>query len=169
MTTLSSIPPHLDEHVSAAPGVSPGVVENDEFLLRELFNPQHIDDDGQVLPAAISLEDLRHRGFSVNRIEYVSPDFMRSSVEERLSRPRGGKPWRDEGVARLETRQVRRFRAEGDQAFAVIDTALPENPGHASIYVTKPEKGEAYARELRSLLLPLLQDRMTIEQVFDFQ
>lgn len=169
MTTLSSVLPHLDEHVSAAPGASPGVVENNEFLLRELFNPQHIDDDGQVLHTAISLKDLRHRGFSVNRIGYVSPDFMRSSVEERLSRPRRGKPWRDEGVARLETRQVRRFRTEGDQAFAVIDTALPENPGHASIYVTKPEKGEAYARELRSLLLPLLQDRMTIEQAFDFQ
>lgn len=166
---MSTITIHLDEHVSAAPGISPGVVEDDEFLLRELFNPQHVDDDGRILVTAISLKDLRERGFSVNRIRYVSPEFIRSSVEERLSRPRQGTPWRDEGVAKLETRRVRQIRVEEDRAFAVIDTALPENPGHASIYAGRPEKGEAYARELRSLLLPLLHDRMTIEQAFDLQ
>lgn len=94
---------------------------------------------------------------------------MKSSVEELLSRPGHGRPWRDEGVAKFETRQIRRIRTEGSQAFVVIDTALPENPGHASIYVTRPEMGEAYARELRSLLLPFLQDRMSIEQAFKFQ
>ncbi len=168
-STLPNNPPHLDEHVSAAPGISPGVVADDEFLLRELFNPQHIDDNGQVLVTAISLQDLRHRGFSVNRIKYVSPDFIKSSVRKRLSRPRHGRPWRDEGVAKFEARRIRRIQTQGERAFVVIDTALPENPGHASIYVTKPEKGEAYARELRNLLKPFLQDRMSIEQAFNFR
>ena len=166
---MPSITPHLDEHVSAAPGISPGVVEDNEFLLRELFNPQHVDDDGRILVTAISLKDLRERGFSVNRSRYVSPEFIRSSVKERLSIPRQGTPWRDEGVAKLEARRVRQIRTGEDQAFAVIDTALPGNPGHASIYAGRPEEGEAYARELRSLLLPLLHDRMTIEQAFDLQ
>jgi len=165
--TLPNNPPHLDEHVSAAPDISPGIVADDEYLLRELFNPQHIDDGGQVLVTAISLKDLRHRGFSVNRIRYVSRDFIKSSVGERLSRPRHGRPWRDEGVAKFATRQIRQIQTQGEQAFVVIDTALPENPGHASIYVTKPQMGEAYARELRKLLLPLLQDRMSIEQAFN--
>ena len=161
-------PPHLDEHVSAAPDISPGVVADDEFLLRELFNPQHIDDDGQVLVTAISLKDLRQRGFSVNRIKYVSPDFIKSSVKERLSRPRR-EPWRYVGAAKFEARGIRQIQAQGERAFVVIDTALSENPGHASIYVGKSEKGEAYARELRNLLKPFLQHRMSIEQAFNFQ
>lgn len=149
------------------PEISPGVVADEELLLRELFSPQHINDDGQASAATISLKDLRYRGFSVNRISYVSQDFIRLSVSERLARPRRERPWRDEGVAKFQARQIRKIRVEGNQAFVVIDTALVENPGHASIYVTRPEKGEAYARELRKLLLPFLQNRMSIEQAFD--
>ncbi len=91
---------------------------------------------------------------------------MEKSVEERLSRPRKGEPWKDEGAAKFQTSEVRRIRLDGRPAFVVIDTAHACNPGHAGIYAAAPGKGDAHARELRSLLLPLLQKRMSIEEAF---
>ncbi len=118
------------------------------------------------MPSAISLYDLLSRGYSVHRIKYVSVGFVRDSMEVRLSRPRKGEPWISEGVAKLNAWSVRQLRLDDQKAFVVIDTAHDENRGHASIYAAEPQRGKAYARELRSLLLPLLQDRMAIDEAF---
>lgn len=157
---------HLDEHNSAAPDVSPGVVQDSEFLLRELFNPQHIS-DGKLLPAAIALDDLRSRGFSVHRVKYVTKEHVKASIDDKLSRPRVGTQWTDEGVAKFQAVAVRRLRIDGEQVLVVIDTAHESNRGHASILAAAPGKGKAHARELRSLLLPLLQARVSLEEVFE--
>ena len=68
--------PHLDENSSAVPALSPGIVRNREILLREIFDPDHIR-DGQLLERAISVNDLRNRGFSVHRIKFVTPQFIK--------------------------------------------------------------------------------------------
>ncbi len=157
---------HLDESVSAAPDFSPGVIRDDERLLRALFNPEHIH-EGQVLDRAIPVRDLRERGFSVHRMKHVSQEFVQRSIDEVLARPRKSGPWTDEGVAVLRTIHVRSLRQADTRAFVVIDTALPHNPGHASIYAAEPGRGESYARELRDLLLPFLQKRMSIADAYD--
>lgn len=165
---MSSIPthsPHLDESISAAPDFSPGIVKDDERLLRALFNPEHVQ-DGQVLDRAIPVQDLRRRGFSVHRMAHVSPEFVQRSIDELLARPRRAGPWADEGVAVLLTSGIRTLQLEGARAFVVIDTAHAGNPGHASIYVAKPEKGESYTRELRGLLLPFLQERKSVAEAY---
>ena len=131
-----------------------------------MFNPQHVQ-NGELVEAAIPVEELRSKGFSVHRMEYVTVEYVKESIKERLSRPRPGTPWRDEGVARLQTSAVRALRVENQKAFVVIDTATQDNRGHASIYVAAPKKGRAHAKELRALLLPLLQERMSVEQAFD--
>ena len=154
---------HLDEHVSAKPGLSPGVVEDDELLLRALFNPQHIR-NGELLPSAIPAEDLLLKGFSVDRMKHVTAEFVKASIEKRLSKT--GKPRKDEGVAKLKALEVRQFRVDDCQALVVIDTAEPDNPGHASIYASAPEKGKTHARELRELLLPFLEKRMPVDEAF---
>ena len=157
---------HIDESVSAAPDFSPGVVQDSESLLRALFKPEHVQ-QGKVLPKAISLRDLRERGFSVHRIRYVSYDLVLSFINDVLSRPRSGEPWISAGVATLHTAQVRNFQVNGQRAFVVIDDAISENPGHASIYAAQPEQGDAHARELRALLLPLLQARISLTEAFN--
>ena len=162
--------PHLDEEKSATPGISPGIVEDEEFLLREMFNPQHVQ-DGEVFETGIPAKDLWNKGFSVHRMKYVSSDFIKVSMEEKLSRTRKGEPWKDEGVAKLQTLSVRQLLAEDDKrAFVVIDTATEDNPGHASIYmaeyIAEPKKGERHARRFRHLLLDLLQNRMTINEAY---
>lgn len=156
--------PHLDENSSAVPALSPGIVRNHEILLREIFDPDHIR-DGQLLERAISVNDLRKRGFSVHRIKFVTPQFIKASIESRITGPRRA-DWRSEGVAMLIARVIREIMAEAEQAFVVIDTASRRNPGHASIYVARPDKGEIHARELRSMLLPYLEERMSVDEAF---
>lgn len=148
------------------PQFSPGVVEDNELILRELFNPQHVGDDGEIVPAAISLQDLRERGFSVHRMKYVTREFIESSIKQRLAKPRSGKQWKEEGVAKIVVRKIRELKLQDRQAFVVIDTALENNRGHASIFFANREIDKADTRELRSLLLPMLKKRMTIDEAF---
>lgn len=158
--------PYLDEGASAAPNISPGVVEDDEYLVREMIDPQHVR-DGKILPRAITVTDLLCRGFSVHRMKYVLRCFIRSAIDERIGRARPGPPWTDAGVAVMKAGKVRGIRDGDEQAFKVIDTALPENSGHASIFAASPEKGKAHARKLRSLLTPRLQNRMSLDQAYE--
>lgn len=165
-STLTVYYIHRDERSSAAPTISPGVVEDTEPLLREMFNPHHVV-DGELLITAISIDDLRANGFSVHRMHHVTPELVKASMAERCLKPRKGRPWRNEGVARLQTRAVRYLRLNGARAFVVIDIAHESNPGHASIYAAHAGIDKAHARELQSLLLPLLQERMSVEDAFE--
>ena len=157
--------PYLDETVSAAPDVSPGVVLNDEQLLRSLFNPDHIK-DGVLQVAAIPLRDLQVRGFSVNRLSHVTPEFVDAGINRLLARRPGGEPRYSEGVARFSAGTVRGIQVEGRQVFVVIDTALPDNVGHASIYLSDVSMPQSQARRMRERLLPLLQRRMSVAEAF---
>lgn len=162
---------HLDEGRSAAPEISPGVVSDDEYLLRELYFPQHTEDQaGHRLKArAIPVKDLIETGFSVHRKSYVNAEQIRERIAERLARPRAGVAWLSLGVAKLKTGAVRNFRLDPDsqaRLLIVIDTATTELPWHASIYAATGTT-ESCARKLRKSLLPLLRDdRMTVEEAY---
>ena len=156
--------PHLDETSSAAPDISPGVVEDDEPLLRSVFNPDHVK-DGQVQTSAISLKDLQERGFSVNRLRYVTQEFVEESIDRTLARTFQGIGRESEGVACFEARAVRDIR-DGTQVFVVIDTALQDNRGHASIYLANPDVQPSQARRMREKLLPLLHGRVSVAEAF---
>ncbi len=153
--------PHLDETISAASDVSPGVVLDNEQLLRSLFNPDHIK-DGVLQVAAIPLRDLQSRGFSVNRLSHVTPQF----VNEGINRLLAGRPRYSEGVARFSAQTVRSIQVDGRQIFVVIDTAFPDNIGHASIYLSDLSMPQSQARRMRERLLPLLQPRMSVAEAF---
>ena len=157
--------PHLDETVSATPDVSPGIVLNGEQLLRSLFNPDHIK-DGVLQVAAVPLRDLQTRGFSVNRLSHVTPELIYDAINRLLARRPGGEPRYSEGVARFSVGIVRSIQDDGKQVFVVIDTASPDNVGHASIYLSDDAMPQSQARRMRERLLPLLQRRMSVAEVF---
>ena len=164
-------PPHLDETTSAAPQFSPGVVEDEEILLREMFNPQHVK-NGKLTKRAIGAKELVSTGYSVHRRHYTSPDFIRTKMQNRTSKRRSdGSFWEDEGVALLGVGAVRSIRIRDKdqerQVFRVIDDASANDRGHASIYVyCCPGEGEAYARKMKRYLLPFLQSRMSVDEAF---
>ena len=57
-------------------------------------------------------------------------------------------------------------KIEKEQIFVVIESATESNCGHADILVLNPEKGISHAREMRKLLLPLMEERMPVEKAF---
>ena len=155
----------MDESTTAAPGISPGPVADEENLLREILNPDHLV-DGMLKPAEIALTDLKKRGFSVHRMEYVTRKFVEDAINQRLAKPFQGQPRLSEGVAYLGTQAVREIRDDGNQAFVVIDTAMLTNPGHASIYLSEVGMKDSLARGMRNKLLPLLENRMSVAEAF---
>ncbi len=156
---------HLDEEKSAAPDISPGVVQGDETLVRALINPDHIQ-DGKLLVRAIPLTDLRQRGFSVHRLAHVTEEIVQHSIDRILARSFQGQRRESEGVSVFRANEVRGLEVDDRQAFVVIDTALQCNHGHASIYLANAPSTEGYARKLRDLLLPFLQQRIPLSGAF---
>ena len=156
---------HLDQTTTAAPGISPGTVKDEESLLREILNPDHVR-GGEIQPSAIPLKDLKERGFSVHRLQYVTRKFVEHSVNEKLARPSAGETRTSEGVARFAARAVREINDDGDRAFVVIDTAKPSNKGHASIYLFEVDVKDSHARSMRDKLKPLLEDRVSVAEAF---
>lgn len=157
--------PHLDEANSAEPSLSPGVVLDDELLLRNIYDPDHVL-NGKIHLTAVSLNDLRGRGFSVNRLQHVTEAFVQAEVAKVLSRPFGGKPRSFVGISRLKVYEVRDIKVDGAQVFVVIDTALPHNRGHASIYLSDITVSEGQARLMREKLLPMLCEPVSVSQAF---
>ena len=155
----------MDESATAAPGISPGPVLDGESLLREMLNPDHVVDE-VVQPSAIPLMDLRKRGFSVHRLDHVTRKFVEDSISEKLARPFQGRVRVSEGVARFTARAVREILDNGSQVFVVVDTSKDSNRGHASIYLSNTGMKDSLARSMRSKLIPLLENRMSVREAF---
>ena len=158
--------PHLDETSSAAPGLSPGIVTDDEWLLRSMFVPDHFDSEGQFANSVISLRDLKTSGFSVNRLRHITQGFVESEIDKILVRTFDGKPRRLVGIACLKTSEVREIEYSGAQLFVVIDIATPDNTGHAAIYFKTTQFSDSQLRKLREALLPLLCNTVSVDQAF---
>ena len=118
------------------------------------------------METAVSLTELRYKGFSVHRKNYVSYEFIKDSINQRLSKPRKGTEWKSEGVSEISTKDIRCLIEGGKRLFSVIDTAESTNSAHASIYAAEPKKGDAHARKLRFHLKKFLQNRKSLESVF---
>lgn len=162
---MHSRPLHLDETTTAAPGVSPGIVKDEEQLIREILNPDHVR-GSEIQPSAIPLKDLKERGFSVHRLQYVTRKFIEDSINEKLTRPFAEQTRVSEGLALFTARAVREIGDDGNNAFVVIDTAKPSNIGHASIYLKNVNIKDSLARSMRDKLRPLLDNRMTVAEAF---
>ena len=138
---------------------------DEEILLREIFNPDHVK-DGEIQPSAVPLEDLQKRGFSIHRLEHVTETLVENSINEKLPKIVEGKRRTSEGVARFTARSVRDITDDDNRVFVVIDTAKPSNNGHASIYLFTIAIGQSRARKMREKLLPLLENRISLSQAF---
>lgn len=163
----SEIEPTRDETTSAAPGVSPGPVDNDEIIVHEVYEPHHLV-DGRAQVQCVPSDGLFIKGISFHRLKYVSREFIEKSRDSKLSR----KPnWRFLGLAQLSVCKVRSFRRRINEVcifLVVMDTASPENVSHASVYaVCNPSQySKSIAREVRGFLLPLIERYTSIDSLF---
>lgn len=134
-----------------------GPVQDEECLLRIIYAPEHIK-DGLVIETAISLDDLKSKGFSLDRDKYVD----RALIQERISiqTQRNPDERQSSSISRFRCGDARKVLDQAkERAFIVIDDALVDNKAHASLYSAKEGLGKGALRKLRSLLLPLLQQK----------
>jgi hypothetical protein len=159
------LPVHRNENESAAPKFSPGLVKSDETLLRTIIDPDHLRPDGALDPAAISLQDIRERGWSVNRKKFTSLRRLRFLHSEKKARREAIKGFY---VLPVGASYFRRPEpTTGTQEFVVIDDASWKNPAHASVLLASPCT-EGKARQFRNLLLENLPKYVDVETVFNF-
>lgn len=143
--------------------LSPGIVQDREFLLRVIFEPEHIS-DGKVIDTAISLSDLKSRGFSVDRHGYVDKNIIQKRIDGQIEKSpenrHSGK------ISKFHCLSLRGLCDDNNQrSFIVIDTAIEENKAHASVY-SAIKRNDSALRKIRSLLIPYLQERFSLEELF---
>ncbi len=154
--------PHRDERKSAATWLSPGLVHSDEIVLRTILDPDHLK-DGKLASAAISLEDIRFRGWSVDRRHFTSSWRVRLSHSGwKRKRPSIRKFY----VLPVPVSEFRQPNpTNGHQDFVVTDTAVWLNPAHAAVLLSGP-RGEGAARGFRTQLLRKLPPYVDIGVAF---
>jgi hypothetical protein len=150
-----------DEMLSQAPVYSPGPVLDHENLIRMGFYPEHFK-DGLLGPASIPIDHLRKTGVSVDRQMHALSHILRNRAGEQKSR--APQQRQEAYIALLSCKEVRRLVTEDNvRAFTVIDDATFENPAHASIY-SAVDRSEGEVRKLRSQLLTLLRNLLSLEE-----
>jgi hypothetical protein len=149
-----------DELVSQSE-FSPSVVQDGETLWRVGYAPEHMP-DGELVPAAISHQDLAPRGahaargYSVDRASFSNVHNLRDLATRQMERSPARR--QEAFVSSFPVKGIRNQTTEtGARAFVVLDMSLRKNIGHASIYSAKRNPTPSEVKELKNLLLPFLR------------
>jgi hypothetical protein len=135
-------------------------VTGDEWLLRLHFSPEHLL-NGELVPTAISISDLKERGFSVDREQIVDADQI---VARALAQQQRVPEKRETSyLSRFECIAVQRIQYENDIAFVIIASPTDDNPAHAHI-LSAQKLGNGGLRKLRNQLLHELQTLIPLSQ-----
>lgn len=153
-----------DEQKSASPWFSPGLVTSEEIILRTVLDPDHLKADGKLADAAISLEDIRVRGWSVDRKRFTSPWAIKLFHSRWKRRKPAIKKFY---VLPILVRELR-FRDEttGIQEFVAVDAALWFKPAHAAVLLSSLQAQSA-ARKLRTDLIQKLPRYVDVSRAFN--
>ena len=132
---------------------SPGVVGDDELLIRTVYSPIQINQETGVVDPAHFRNDALKRGFSVNRKHHVREADLRKTIESKIARDRHEGKERDDfyRVVTARCSDVRRLAGEdGKRLFCVYDTAFEEDRSHADICQTLEPPPGAPNRKMMS-------------------
>ncbi|MDN5450023.1 MAG: hypothetical protein L0G06_03925 [Enterobacterales bacterium] len=136
---------------------------DDEKLIRLTFTPEH-HDGNEFLNGAVSLEDLRDRGFSVDRQSVTTIE----TVSQRISAQTERKPEKRQDVLFSEL-ECGALRSEIDEVsgvpiFSVDATPAPNNDGHASIK-SYQALGNGGLRKIRTILIAHMNKLVRLEDI----
>lgn len=164
---------HVDEHF---PGFaceqckvsdhSPGPVENHEQIVFMTVHPNHYDDQTGVL-SPIAFEQLTRNDLSVLRHAHAKSEEYQS-VRSMLKN--GGSNATNRAVDKCCVVPVEEVRGATDvngRILGVYDTALPDIPSHASLFVRRDYLANSSARlQARYVVLSIFRKHLAdIEQV----
>lgn len=151
----------IDWESQSASEYSPGRVEDEETIFRQVMSPLHFDESSAEFKASL-FSDVKDKGLSVNRISHCSIEFLEDDLEKRVAkvnenpdRKEDRFPW---GLLPFSTATIRAVvvtQTDGTirRGLGVYDTAKPDDPSHADVCQLVPEG--AQARSVRKSLLDL--------------
>lgn len=148
---------------------SPGKIDNSEILARLVFEPKHIDADGNIEVGA--LYDISRNGLSLQRrvendgarLAALGHDMAQSRNERsRAQVLQSGKDVKPEekflGIVELMVGKIRAHEIANRRSFCVMDSAKEDDSLHTDIItngkLTKSERSKL-RNELRQLILNL--------------
>lgn len=156
------------ENQKAVP-ISPCVVQNEETLVRQLFNPIHIDKLTKTLKPT-ALDDIANKGLSVNRLQYTTESDITLTGNTKAERDNTKieiveKKRSLAGLSYLQCYDIRAItHITNDQsyrAFAVYDTSLSNDSSHADVCQIFGG-GKQIERSLRSKLFEKAKDNVKL-------
>jgi hypothetical protein len=113
---------------------SPGCVASAEFILRQVFSPAFVEEDGLTIKADAFIDVFKDSGLSVNRQRYSSEGQLHIAAQKRLDSGPSDKKREHIGLARGSVEKVRQVLDENHhQAMVVLDSALENDLSHADI------------------------------------
>lgn len=144
-------------------------LSDDESLVRAFFCPEQ-HNGTEFLPNAVSLDDLKDRGFSVDRPPYTPV----SVLAHRLTNQKAKKPTEREfpKFSELFYRKLMDDKdGKGNSFFDVQISPVakteqePANPGHASVFSADKSLGRGELRKVRSALIDHLNNVVDIRSL----
>jgi hypothetical protein len=145
---------------------SPGIVKDDEILIRQIYSPIHIDQEtGKI--TSLTFDDASSKGLSVNRKAHCSLEQLKEKIERKLEidRERGKMDRRFIGIIYSICGDIRTIKNDNIRGFCVYDTAKVKDISHADICQCV---GRSQGSKIRRQLQKAFQDKpVDLESLFD--
>ncbi|WP_148053965.1 hypothetical protein [Pseudomonas fluorescens] len=143
-------------------------LEGHHHLLRLNFAPQHVV-DGKIIPAAISTDDLQHRGYSLDSEVLVSiQTLIERAQSQAAKKPEDRK---SPHISRFLCGDAMSLVHDEAPAFKIfhsptdenIEQNIKANPAHVSLLCIENSKTPSYYKKAKQILLPILQNLVPLD------
>ncbi|MGN7971461.1 hypothetical protein [Serratia sp. 22264] len=143
------------------------MIENEDSLLRLLFSNEHyFNNDIQDL--AISLDDLKSRGFSLDLEKICDLNVIEERIKSQAEKASDENARREAFISSLINGVVTSLLdQDGDVLFETFHSPIAENFAHTSLICKKKEKTRSHYVWARNKLKPLLTEK--IVKISDFK
>lgn len=112
---------------------SPGIVEDEEIIARQIFSPLHFDTgNGKLLPAAFA--NVKTNGLSVDRMAYTTDETLHDSGKAMATEANKSRTYREYfALCKAKVSTIRSILGGEIRIFAVYDTSYENRISHADV------------------------------------
>jgi hypothetical protein len=143
------------------------MIEDDDILLRMLFSDEHYFNN-DINDLAISLQDLKSRGFSLDLEKICDFNVIEKRVKSQAENASNENARREAFISSLINCVVTSLLdQDGDVLFETFHSPIVENAAHTSLICKKKEKTRSHYVWARNKLKPLLNEK--IVNISDFK
>lgn len=136
---------------------SPGTVQNDEKIARQIHSPHSYDQESGKL-TTFAFDDMFNKALSVNRLSFTDTEELHDVGENRAEKARESNPKREYvGLSIAEVTEVRSCYEGLERWFAVYDTSNEDDISHADVCCVYPKKDSPGRKGLKRRQAELLQ------------